>query len=606
MRRALTALIGVPVLLAGCQSAPQRSPQAGEAPPMRLVSYSGCTELLGSLRASAAARVGPYGFDGPMPFGEGLARDLAAKSAPNADAATAEHSGTNIHEAGVDEPDLVKTDGSRVFTVAGGRLQIVDAASRKVVHRLKLPEEFHDPVDLLISGDRALLLRSGFRHTARPLIRTDLLPSPGAGELNVLYVDLAAPKVLGELDAEASLVDARQVGSVARLVLRTSPDIAFTAPNWSRPGDHEKKERRAAERNREIAREAPLEAFQPAYDITVDGKKTSHRVPCERISHPKNSEEGDEVNMLTVLTVDLARGLGDGDPVTAVADGDTVYGTPQSLYVTGSPWRKPTTQIHKFELGEGRPRYAASGEVRGRLLNQYSMSEYEGNLRVAVTEDEKDGRKQVSSVHVLRPSGPLLRTVGSLGGLGRDERIYSVRFAGPRGYVVTFRQVDPLYALDLSHPRRPRSLGELKITGYSAYLHPVGDGRLLGVGREADAKGRALGAQISLFDVTGSPKRLSRLHLPKVYDTQVEYDQHAFLHWPATGLTVLPDSGGKALVLTVKDDAITRTGTVKHPGNAYIQRSLVIGDALWTVSAEGARVDDAATLAQRSWIRWKR
>ena len=126
------------------------------------------------------------------------------------------------------------------------------------------------------------------------------------------------------------------------------------------------------------------------------------------------------------------------------------------------------------------------------------------------------------------------------------------------------------------------------------------------MGREADAKGRALGAQISLFDVTGSPRRLSRLHLPKVYDTQVEYDQHAFLHWPATGLTVLPDSDGKALVLTVKDDAITRTGAVKHPGNAHIQRSLVIGDTLWTVSAEGAKVDDAATLAQRSWIRWKR
>lgn len=571
---------------------------------MRLVSYSGCTELLESLRASAAARVGPYGFDGPMPFGEGmLTRDLAAKSAPAAGAA--EHSGTNVHEAGVDEPDLVKTDGSRVFTVAEGRLQIIDAASRKAVHRLKLPEAFQNPADLLVSGDRALLLSSGFRHTGRPLVRTDLLPSPGAGELNILYVDLAAPKVLGELDAEASLVDARQVGSVARLVLRTSPDIAFTAPNWNRPGDHQKKEERAAERNREIAREAPLEAFQPAYDITADGKKTSYRVPCERISHPKNSEDGDEVNMLTVLTVDLARGFGDGDPVAAVADGDTVYGTPQSLYVTGSPWRKQTTQIHKFELGEGRPRYAASGEVRGRLLNQYSMSEYEGNLRVAVTEDEKDGEKQVSSVHVLQPSGPLLRAVGSLGGLGRDERIYSVRFAGPRGYVVTFRQVDPLYALDLSQPRRPRSLGELKITGYSAYLHPVGDGRLLGVGREADAKGRALGAQISLFDVTGSPRRLSRLHLPKVYDTQVEYDQHAFLYWPETGLTVLPDSDGHALVLTVEDDAITRTGTVKHPGNARIQRSLVIGDTLWTVSAEGAKVDDAATLAQRSWIRWK-
>ncbi|MEO3782891.1 beta-propeller domain-containing protein [Actinocorallia sp. B10E7] len=598
MRRALTALFGVPVLLAGCQSVPERSPQAGEAPPMRLVSYSGCGDLLESLRASAAARVGPYGFDGPMFYGMDAAeKNLAASAAP-ASGATAPYSGTNVHESGVDEPDLVKTDGSRVFTVAEGRLQIIDAASRRVVHRLRLPREFRNPADLLISGDRALLLSSGFRMTAKP---AGLLPAPGADELNVLHVDLAAPKVLGSLKAGGSLVDARQVGSVARLVLRTSPDIRFPGFDWGGPSDHEKKEKRAAELNRRAVRKAPLEAFQPGYDITVDGRKTSHRVPCERISHPRNSKDGNEINMLTVLTVDLARGFGDGDPVSVVADGDTVYGTARSLYVTGSPWRRPVTQIHKFEIGEGRPRYAASTELRGRLLNQYSMSEYEGNLRVAVTDDEK----QVSTVHVLQPHGPLLREVGSLTGLGRGERIYSVRFAGPRGYVVTFRQVDPLYALDLSHPRRPRSLGELKITGYSAYLHPTAEGRLLGVGREADAKGRARGAQISLFDVTGSPRRLSRLHLPKVYDTQVEYDQHAFLHWAPTGLTVLPDSGGRALVLTVKDDAITREGSVKHPGQGHIRRSLVIGDTLWTVSSEGVKVNDAATLAQRAWIPWR-
>ena len=602
MRRAFTAVLGASVLLAGCQSAPDRSSQSGEAPPMRLVSYSGCDELLESLRASAAARVGPYGFDSGIPY---LLNDLPAaaagpvqKSATTANAAP--HSGTNVHEAGVDEPDLVKTDGSRVYTVAEGRLQIIDAASRKVVHRLKLPEEFQGSADLLVSGDRALVMQTGFPYTAKP---AGILPARGSSMLNVLYVDLARPRILGRLKAEGTLVDARQVGSVARLVLRTSPDIDFPDLDWGRPGRPERKEKRAEERNRAIVRKAPLEAFQPRYDITVDGRRTTHRVPCERISRPRDSADSREINMLTVLTVDLARGFGDGAPVSALADGDTVYGTGRSLYVTGSSWGRPVTRIHRFAIGDGAPRYAASGQVRGRLLNQYSMSEHEGHLRVAVTDDDA----QVSTVHVLKADGgPALREVGSLTGLGRGEQIYAVRFAGTRGYVVTFRQVDPLYVLDLTHPRRPRSLGELKITGYSAYLHPTAEGRLLGVGREADAKGRPLGAQISLFDVTGSPRRLSRLHLPKVYDTQVSYDQHAFLHWPRTGLTVLPDTGGKALVLSVTDTAITRKGSVGHPRDGQIQRSLVIGDALWTISPEGAKVNDAATLAQRSWIRWSR
>ena len=119
-------------------------------------------------------------------------------------------------------------------------------------------------------------------------------------------------------------------------------------------------------------------------------------------------------------------------------------------------------------------------------------------------------RDSESAVTVLREQGGRLAQIGQVGGLGRGERIYAARFLGDVGYLVTFRQVDPLYTIDLSNPAAPKVAGELKITGYSAYLHPIGEDLLLGVGQEASEQGRRLGAQVSLFDVSdpASPKRL--------------------------------------------------------------------------------------------------
>src|SRR5262249_61306145 len=122
------------------------------------------------------------------------------------------------------------------------------------------------------------------------------------------------------------------------------------------------------------------------------------------------------------------------------------------------------------------------------MINQYSMSEWEGKLRVATRLGQawNQTAKAESTVYVLDGS---LREVGHVGGMGKGERIYGVRFVGPTGYVVTFRQTDPLYVVDLRDPATPRVTGELKINGYSAYLHPAGNGRLIGVGRSADDKG---------------------------------------------------------------------------------------------------------------------
>jgi uncharacterized secreted protein with C-terminal beta-propeller domain len=180
-------------------------------------------------------------------------------------------------------------------------------------------------------------------------------------------------------------------------------------------------------------------------------------------------------------------------------------------------------------------------------------------------------------VTVLRQDGARLEKVGAVGGLGHGQRIYGVRFMGARGFVVTFRQVDPLYTLDLADPTAPRVRGELEIPGYSAYLHPVGDTLLLGIGREG------AGVQASLFDVSdmAAPKRVSQLAFGPGA-TPVESQPHAFLYWK--GLAVVPFNG---IAIALNAPPLTEAGRIAHPDGAPIERSLVIGDELYTVSYRG-------------------
>lgn len=319
-----------------------------------------------------------------------------------------------------------------------------------------------------------------------------------------------------------------------------------------------------------------------------------------------------------------------------MTDGQLVYASTTGLYVATQQWldweeiasigRGPgriETVIHKFATDEPRrTEYRASGAVRGTLLNQFSMSEHERYLRVASTEqpswwDEGPARQSQSFVTVLAEDGDELREVGRVGSLGKDEQIYAVRFIGDVGYVVTFRQVDPLYTVDLSDPTNPRVRGELKILGYSAYLHPVGDGLLLGVGQDASRQGRIRGTQISLFDISDldDPTRLHAEGLGQDTHSEVEYDHHAFLWWPARSLAVLPVSGysfderasetwtSSAIGAEVtRDRGIERVSSVSHPGREPVRRSLVIGDRLFTVSEAGVMANLLSAWDERRWV----
>jgi hypothetical protein len=223
----------------------------------------------------------------------------------------------------------------------------------------------------------------------------------------------------------------------------------------------------------------------------------------------------------------------------------------------------------------------------------------------------------------------VLAPVGQVGGLGAGQQIYSVRFLDDRGYVVTFRQIDPLYAIDLSNPSAPRVAGQLELQGFSAYLHPVAPGLLLGIGQDVGPGN--LGTQLELFDVSdaAAPKLLQRTTLGSGSSSNVRYDHHAFLFWPPTSLAVLPvqvysvrqlqpapapgapSSGGGpdfvgAIGFHVDRAGINETGRVAHDAVTGfpppIERSIVIGERLFTLSDAGVMASSLDGLARQAFV----
>lgn len=611
-------------------------PQIVDYGPVSLVAFDSCDNALTELRSAMAPYVSAYGLGGGARImaAEGMAATDSAgqqKSMPNAAAPPAEHSTTNVHEQGVDEPDLVKTDGKRVVSITDGKLRVVDVNSRTFVDTLDLGSRYAS--QLLVAGDRALVVvaGSGVIYDGAGASEKPVAPGVNLGGTELVLVDLNQLKEIGSLKTDGFYLDARQIGGTARVVVRSAPRLPWVYP------DQTMDEAGALRRNRELLQGEPISSWLPRYELTQNGARTSGSlVDCANVSRPAVHSAA---SMLTVLTFELSGQLGTGRPVSIVADGDTVYGTDRSLYIaddhhlvpdlpSGTPVPRPvTTAIHQFDISQaGPPKHVASGDVAGSLLNQYSLSENEGVLRVATTTgttapccwrrgdlaQQPPAAPSQSSVTTLRRVGDKLTRLGRIDGLGKGERIYSVRFIGRTGYVVTFKQTDPLYALDLSDPQQPKVVGELKITGYSAYLHPAGDGRLIGVGQEATEQGRVTGTQVSLFDVRNpaSPQRLAQYHLPRS-TSEAEFDPHAFLYWPDDGTLVIPVSkydsaaGASSLVLRVQGNEIKEVGTIAEPqtdkyGGA--RRTLVIGGRLWSISAAGVQINALNGLAQQSWL----
>ena len=552
-----------------------------------LVRFDDCGTLLDYLHEEYSARVGPWGFDrggwfGPMRRAgdddmadEAMAAE-AESAAPAPTTATSaavapvegvDFSGTNVQEAGVDEADIVKTDGRRIFTLSAGRLVVVDAASRSTVGSATVAEGWGR--ELFIDGDSLLLITRS----------TSDAPERSETVLQRIDVSGGAPEIVQTLNVQGNYISARSVGGTARVILRYDPqwNFPFVFPQNKNAEDVAEAANRAAVLN------STLDDWLPHYTVgSADSSTGSLMVPCGDV-HAPSVFSG--FGVTTVISVPISGDFDPSESTAVMAPGDTVYASTESLYVATTrwvesdtfddddawqeAWRQRRTSIHRFDISGAEANYEASGEVMGVIHNQFSLSEHNGHLRVVTTVGGPWGDESESHVRVLSTDGDVLAEVGSVGNIGRGEQVQSVRFAGEVGYVVTFRQIDPFYTIDLSDPANPSIVGELKIPGFSSYLHPISDSLVLGVGSDADEDGRITGAKVSLFDVSdlAAPLEVATWTAPDGWN-DVGWDHRAFLWWAPESLAVIPvtvwNDWSGAVVLRVADGTITEVGRVDH------------------------------------------
>ncbi len=642
MRRATAFLLVVAAAVVAAAGSAAGSLGAADAKGGRLQPFGSCAQLLRHVKAKALPLVGPYGFGagGTKDVVIGVGAPEAARGAApvTGGAPGADFSTTNVQEEGVDEPDIVKSDGATLFVVRGNSLLAVDLRTGRPRLAGSLELEPGWSHELLLSGRRLLVLSRGGGPVVSPAPSVGTRFAPVVQQTILSEVDIGQPasmRIVRSLKLDASYVSARLVGASARVVtVSLMPQrLRFEGPRAPTPDAAAA----ATARNRAVLQGSAVDSWLPTLAIRGRRGETLKRKPLAQCTDVRRPAAYSGMGLLTVLTFDLRKGLAPVDSDAVLTDGSTVYASRENLYVAtqrfvpqpvGGPIIEPpstSTTIHRFDISDPQHTvYRGSGTVSGYLLNQWSLSEHDSVLRVVSTEQpswwSQDGRRETeTSVTALRDRDGSLVQVGRVGGLGKGERVFAVRFVGDTGYVVTFRQVDPLYTLDLSQPSRPRVAGELKILGYSAYLHPIGDGLLLGIGQDATPEGRRLGAQASVFDVS-DPRRPLRLHALPLGPgfSAVEWDHRAFLWWGPQRLAVLPVDGSVArggdgaftgaVGLRAARSALTEVGRIAHPaalsarGAAQIERTLVSGRTVYSISRLGVRASDLGTLVDRGWL----
>ncbi len=549
-------------------------------------------------------------------YSQAVSAAEAATAAADAKSATSgltgfgfdlDYSGTNIQVEGVDEADIVKTDGGYIYIAKGKSVLIVKAYPAEEAQLLTKIDVGLTVQDLYVAGDKLVV----FSYVEPYTVFYDVVMPEYENEKPKTRVevydirDRSSPELERALTIDGLYFNSRLIGDHVYYIV-TNPayidEDAVVLPTI-----------------REGKTWCVVEAEDVWYPNVTRGWVSYHTITAFNVQDPEA-----EVNAETFL----------------LDAGTSLYVSMENLYIVSYNWSEGSV-ITKIGIGDGGITFKANGTVPGYVLNQFSMDEHKGYFRIATTSNNWR-RSGGNNVYVLDEE---LNTVGTLEGLAPGEEIYSARFMGDRCYLVTFKKVDPLFAIDLSDPENPMVLGKLKIPGFSNYLHPYDENTLIGVGKETEEAKQGdfawhQGIKISLFDVSDveNPRELAKIEIgDRGSDSPALYNHHAFLFSRARNLLVIPileaqidedDFAGDvppnfygdfvyqgAYVFDVSREGIELRGRVTHidddsllksgywfDSEYEVERSLYIEENLYTISQGRIKINDLGTLEEVTTI----
>jgi hypothetical protein len=593
---------------------------------------------------------------------------------------------TNTQVVDVDEADFLKNDGGYLYILAHGKLRIFDAWPAAESHLLSATAIAGTPTRLFVHKDRAIVYSSldpielqesqGYDDYPEALYRDctygydcEFTGDGRALQITVLdLADLAAPKVTREIRFTGSYLSSRRIDDAIHTVVYF-PDLVAAIPGvsttpeafqgWDWCEDTSAWTTELVDAAFEELHDANVALIQAA-DLTeqlprVTDTRYGSGEPVVDDSLLADcagfyvDQAGDGASLLSLTSFDLDADQ-PLDASTIVGRPGAVYASRQALYVAARHASSSTqgwyyeessgvdeaTTLHKFALDGAGSSYAGSGVTKGRLLNQFAMDEREGFLRVATTTGHLPSPDVHSTLSVLEPTAEGLAVVGLLDHLAPSEDIRSVRFNGDVGFIVTFKKTDPLFVLDLSDPTAPAVRGELKIPGFSTYLHLMDDDHVLAMGYDADDQGDFAwfqGILLQIFDVTvlSDPKLMHKEVIGTRGSTSEAATNHlAFTYFKARDLLAVPmticegGSGGSfgdlmtfsgLLVYDVTlEDGFTRVGGVPHAvpeteedysgacsswwtdSNSVVKRSVFLDDWVFSVADDVIKVASVGDL----------
>lgn len=562
------------------------------------------------------------GFGGPIKSGVGVMESSTAGSDSSSGSGANDFSTTNIQVSGVDEADIIKNDGKYIYTVSGDKISIINAYPADNMEILSEIENLNgNIVEILINENQLIIFSNDYSSAdnfEKEVCRGCDLPKNYREQRSLIYIydisDKENPELEDEISVTGNYFDSRMINDYVYIITN---HYIYDKPIL--PSILEKGELRVIEPNDIYYQDINDFNFQYTIVLAIDLKDAS---TTEKV-------------MLTGSTQNLYVSQNN---IYTVSPQRAIWSSPESgerpIIV-----EEAKTLVNKISIDELDIEFTASGEVKGYILNQFSMDEFENNFRVATTSGNiwNEENPSQNNVYVLDED---LNTIGELEGLAPGERIYSVRFMGERGYVVTFKKVDPLFVIDLSGPTNPNVLGKLKIPGYSDYLHPYDENHIIGIGKDTieiksqRGTGTAAlnqGVKIAIFDVSDveNPIEMHKIVIgDRGTDSEALRDHKAFLFDKEKELMVLPITlaefkqgvdpepwqGGDYIFQGVYvynvnlEDGFDLKGRITHYdkdevqkkagfyfwGNKNIRRSLYMDNTLYTFSNEMLKANDLA------------